>query len=327
MDYSRLHEAQTESTFGSQNDFRRLINENESAFSSERILRKLSNEIESSLDSNDAIGKLMSLPEGTDKDMQKLIDETKKSLHLDNSFQKLVGHDSELRSYEESYSQNPSESSSSFRPIAVPSQYSEVYTSLTADQSMESDIGAKLESFTCKPIPKKSINYRSMVLHIPRTQRERLIGEIAFQLDRRILQSIFPEQRRLYGFCVRNIDQKIKDLSTSLEGEVNIELKATLESRRNIVLEFLKNCAKDAGGEYDFQFHPFLAETLVNNFGVVKKSKEANKEMVDMIKDEGFLRSVIEETVEPVGLRAEITVLLHCLVNFSQAEKKPLFVL
>ncbi|XP_058132249.1 speriolin [Dasypus novemcinctus] len=157
----------------------------------------------------------------------------------------------------------------------------------------------------------------------PREQRqvswERLVGEIAFQLDRRILSSIFPERVRLYGFTVSNIPEKIIQASLNpSDHKLDEELCQTLTQRYVSIMNRLQ------GLGYNGRVHPALTEQLVNAYGILRErpelaASEGGAYTVD------FLQRVLVETVHP-GMLTDALLLLSCLSQLAHDDGKPMFI-
>ncbi|XP_075406670.1 speriolin [Tenrec ecaudatus] len=148
---------------------------------------------------------------------------------------------------------------------------------------------------------------------------ERLVGEIAFQLDRRILSSIFPERVRLYGFTVSNIPEKIIQASMSpSDHKLDEELCQTLTQRYVSIMNRLQSLG------YNGRVHPALTEQLVNAYGILRERPE-------LAASEGgcytvdFLQHVLVETVHP-GLLTDALLLLSCLSQLALDDGKPMFI-
>nr|XP_060628788.1 speriolin [Anolis sagrei ordinatus] len=148
---------------------------------------------------------------------------------------------------------------------------------------------------------------------------ERIVGEVAFQLDRRILSSIFPDRVRLYGFTVGNIPDKIMQSGNDLLCPVTEEQRKGMMER----YEDIMNRLKPKG--YDANYHPQLTEYIVNTFGILRERPDTTKTGGDFYNDVSYLQEVVENVV-PVDKRADCLVLLRCLQMLSQADGKPLFI-
>ncbi|KAM8936694.1 speriolin isoform 1-T1 [Lycaon pictus] len=148
---------------------------------------------------------------------------------------------------------------------------------------------------------------------------ERLVGEIAFQLDRRILSSIFPERVRLYGFTVSNIPEKIIQASLNpSDHKLDEELCQTLTQRYVTIMNRLQSLG------YNGRVHPALTEQLVNAYGILRERPElAASEGSSYSMD--FLQRVLVETVHPSVL-TDALLLLSCLSQLARDDGKPMFI-
>ncbi|XP_037659221.1 LOW QUALITY PROTEIN: speriolin [Choloepus didactylus] len=148
---------------------------------------------------------------------------------------------------------------------------------------------------------------------------ERLVGEIAFQLDRRILSSIFPERARLYGFTVSNIPEKIIQASLNpSDHKLDEELCQTLTQRYVSIMNRLQSLG------YNGRVHPALTEQLVNAYGILRERPElAASEGGSYTVD--FLQRVLVETVHP-SMLTDALLLLSCLSQLAHDDGKPMFI-
>ena len=142
----------------------------------------------------------------------------------------------------------------------------------------------------------------------------RTIGEIALQLDRRMLQYVFTPRQRLYGFTVRNIRAKIEESSTDLvEGKTDEKVKRKLTENFDFLLAYLSSYCG-----YQELYHAIFSEILVNSFGVLRS--KSRKLMI--YKD---LKPLIERCLKKPYAR-EALILHESLVAIAKIDGKPLFI-
>ncbi|XP_059579592.1 speriolin [Alligator mississippiensis] len=149
---------------------------------------------------------------------------------------------------------------------------------------------------------------------------ERIVGEIAFQLDRRILSSIFPDRVRLYGFTVNNIPEKImKSISNGTTWHVDEVQCAAMAQRYTALMQRLSRMG------YDPRMHPAFTEHVVNSYGILRERPELSSAEGRSYNNVDFLRGVVVDTV-PEEARRDALLLLDCLYELSKDDGKPLFI-
>ncbi|XP_021106260.1 speriolin isoform X4 [Heterocephalus glaber] len=213
--------------------------------------------------------------------------------------------------------QDPQHLSMTF--MAAPLQASTpVVTDTRGSCTMEANRKSILE-LERKPTHRKTSKFPDGSRESKQLTWERLVGEIAFQLDRRILSSIFPERVRLYGFTVSNIPEKIIQASLNPnDHKLDEELCQTLTQRYVSIMNKLQSLG------YNGRVHPALTEQLVNAYGILRERPElAASEGGSYTID--FLQHVLVETVHP-SILTDALLLLSCLNQLAHDDGKPMFI-
>ncbi|XP_061463617.1 speriolin-like protein [Rhineura floridana] len=145
----------------------------------------------------------------------------------------------------------------------------------------------------------------------------RIVGEIAFQLDRRILAHVFPGITRLYGFTVSNIPEKIKQVSMkSLVGSVDEK------KHRGMTQRYLDLMIRLEKMGYHIQVHPVFSEFLINTYGILKQRPDLSSN--PMHNSPADLRKMVIDIV-PSKFLGDTLLLLNCLCELSKEDNKALF--
>ncbi|XP_020565798.1 speriolin-like protein [Oryzias latipes] len=144
----------------------------------------------------------------------------------------------------------------------------------------------------------------------------RLLGEIAFQLDKRILMHIFQAQKRLYGFTLLNIREKITEVSTHpVTGNVDKGYQLYLTQRYNTLMNRLNQLG------YKSALHPLFSEFVVNTYGNLKE--RPNENSLHLISPYALKKVIL--TAAPKKLQKDLLLLLSCLCYMAEEDRKPLF--
>ncbi|XP_004780328.1 speriolin-like protein isoform X1 [Mustela putorius furo] len=153
----------------------------------------------------------------------------------------------------------------------------------------------------------------------------RIVGEIAFQLDRRILAYVFPGVTRLYGFTVSNIPEKIKQEARSLHPQTSIKsLDGSVDEKklRELTHRYLTLTARLERLGYNRDVHPVFSEFLINTYGILKQRPDLRANPLHS--SPAALRKLVIDVVPPKFL-GDSLLLLTCLCELSKEDHKPLF--
>jgi len=139
---------------------------------------------------------------------------------------------------------------------------------------------------------------------------ERFIGEICYQLERRILILIFSSTKHFYGYSLRY-------LSSIIDNEENLQAKSLYEKRFFKLQNYLLK------SHFHFNYHSIITFEFLNKFGIYfdyNWLKIYSTVLKDFKQIQTFCYSIVSEE-----FHHDLNILLHTLQLISYLDNKPLF--
>lgn len=151
------------------------------------------------------------------------------------------------------------------------------------------------------------------------SNHSRVVGEIAFQLDKRILSFVLNGKfnrecryKSFYGYNVVNLQQRIIERETG-------EIKEVMLDRYRFLMRTLHSLG------YIVPHHGNFASMLVNKYGVMKQSKTEGRDNLIIVTDEALLRDIAQRVL-PHTEQRDTLILLQCLAVMAADDGMPMFI-
>ncbi|XP_041376305.1 uncharacterized protein LOC121388854 [Gigantopelta aegis] len=159
-------------------------------------------------------------------------------------------------------------------------------------------------------------------------QSYRILGEIAFQLERRILDYVFcgdksklvgsRGRRRFYGYTVNNIPVMISKEAEGEDGEVDQDRDQQIRSRLQRITQTLASLG------YNMDKHSVVSQKIINKYGLLGTIPHRSTMDAFGMNDDDTLRSLVKKITCDDEERKNMMILVECLLLLARQDGKPI---
>ncbi|XP_059172759.1 uncharacterized protein LOC131953551 [Physella acuta] len=152
----------------------------------------------------------------------------------------------------------------------------------------------------------------------------KILGELAFQLERRILDYVFgmedTKRKRFYGYTVGNIFSMMERESKNPRGGSDAITKSELVCRLRKLMVGLEKYG------YNIKFHAEFAQEIVNKYGLLACPPDQVTIEEFRLNDPLAISTLIQQLAQGPSEMSHLNVLLNSLVYLSNCDHRPLFI-